>query len=454
MPLGRIANLIRFSGANRGRIARAIGRTGKSGFWAMADQGVVSLGNFGINILLARQLAVRGSLAAYGNFAMLFELMWVLNSLHGALIVYPMTIKGAAADRPALARITSICLLLTVILGPVIGGAALLMASVISTASVGWWAALAAVVWQMQETTRRSLMAELKFKSALWGDGISYLGQIGGVWALGHFHRLSLEGIFQVMAATSALAAIVQILQIRVRTPLLTEIRSFARDAWNLGRWVLAGNASGMCTSTLFSINFRYWWGAEVVAVAFALNTLLRLTNPLMFGIVSLITPHAARARSEGGIPTAKRTFYKFAGLGALMLAPYLGVLIFFPVLSIRLALKDPAYQQFWWVLVLSAITQGLIYVGIVLGVFLNAVERSRAAFIGQIVYSGLSVVIGMPATALWGLLGAAWGGVFASAAQVILNLLNFARLSSKPTESAQVAHDPTAEARPVVAAT
>jgi hypothetical protein len=55
--------------------------------------------------------------------------------------------------------------------------------------------------------------------------------------------------------------------------------------------------------------------------------------------------------------------------------------------------------------------------------VYLNAIERNRRAFIGQVLYSALFVVVGMPATALWGLMGAAIGGIVAGVGLVIANL-------------------------------
>src|SRR5262245_22544082 len=55
--------------------------------WALADQGIVSLGNCATNVLLARSLAV----AEFGVFALLLEAMLFLNSLQAALVIYPLS---------------------------------------------------------------------------------------------------------------------------------------------------------------------------------------------------------------------------------------------------------------------------------------------------------------------------------------------------------------------------
>jgi O-antigen/teichoic acid export membrane protein len=403
-------------------LLRALARTGRSSFWAMADQAVVSVGNFGIMAVLAKEFARRGAMGEFGSFGMLFELMWLLNAMHGALVAYPLSVKGAVADLAGMARLAGAAVVVTLLLGPLIGGSTFVMAAAISTPSVALWAAIAAVVWQVQETTRRALLAELRFGAALWGDGIRYVGHVAFAWVLAARGELSLEGVFQTMVASAALGAALQMLQLRLRVPGPRVVADFARAAWEMGRWILAGNAASACIMPLSTINFRYWQGAEAVGIAFALNNLLRLTNPLMFTMASLITPHAARARATGGVGAAKRVLLKFGGFGALLLAPYLAVLVLFPHWCIRLA-TNPEYQQYWWVLVMSAVSQGLIYVGGVTGTFLNAVERNRQAFVGQAVYAVAFLVVGIPATALLpGIVGPALGVFVASALLVVIN--------------------------------
>lgn len=431
MSLSNLSRLFRRANANKGRVVRSLANTGRHGFWAMADQGVASIGNFGIMFLLGREFVQRGALQQYGDFGMLFELMWCLNSIQGALIIYPLTIKGAMADRAGLTRLAGAAALLTLFCAPVIGAAALGMAWVINSLSVGLWAALAAILWQLQETVRRALMAELRFRAAIVGDSIRYIGHVVAMAIISHWYHLSLEITFQTMAVASAVALIVQGLQVGIRFPVLSSVMDFGRESWKLGRWVLAGNASSLVTTLLYTANFRFWWGGAVVGIAFALNNLLRLTNPLMFSVVSLITPHAARARAVEGMWAAKRQFLKFSAMGALLLVPYLGFLILFPSWSIRLAL-DSSYEKYWWILVISAISQGLIYIAQVSGVFLNAVERNRTAFVGAVAFSVAFMATGMPLTMWLGLPGAAMGGVFGSLAQIFVNAYGYAKLPAR----------------------
>src|SRR5260370_34663247 len=66
--------------------------TADSGFWSMVDQGAVSAGNFLTTILLARALLP----SDYGIYALLFALMLFMIFLNSAVIVYGLSLHGAA----------------------------------------------------------------------------------------------------------------------------------------------------------------------------------------------------------------------------------------------------------------------------------------------------------------------------------------------------------------------
>ena len=216
--------------------------------------------------------------------------------------------RAAQLDRAGISRLASICMLLTLVAIPFTGGAVGITAGLLSHYSmVGLWAAIALMAWQLQETTRRGLMAELRFRDAIWGDAVSYMGQAAGVLLLAYYDKLSLQTTYQVMALTSALATAVQATQLKLGPAPIADIVAFARQGWVLGRWVLVANLSTLVTGTTFTANFMYWAGKEIVGIAYAINNLFRLVNPLMFSITSLIMPHSARAlREQGGIRAAR----------------------------------------------------------------------------------------------------------------------------------------------------
>jgi O-antigen/teichoic acid export membrane protein len=413
-----ISNL--FGASSRERIARALAEDGKKSVWPMVDQAIVSLGNFAINIFLARYLARLGRLSEYGEFGLLFDLMLFLNGIHAALVIYPLTLRGAALDRAGVKRLMSICIGITIAAMPLVAGIAGVTAALLHhDIRVGAWCGLALILWQAQETTRKTLMAELRFRGAIVGDAVSYLGQLACVFTLAKTGHLSLLTTYQCMAVTSAIAFGLQAWQVGLVPVSLASAISFARDAWSLGRWVLLSNLSNLFTGTLFTANFMYWAGKEACGIAAAINNLLRLANPLLIVVGSVIAPHAVRARARG-VRAAAKVSLRFAALGAFILTPYLALLIVAPKFAIRFAYGENAvYLSFAYVLIMIACQNFIGYWAAAASTFLNAVEKSRDAFNGQLTFAITMVVLGMPMTAIFHYPGAAISGLIAASLQL-----------------------------------
>src|SRR4051812_38292646 len=87
-------------------------RAGKKTLWPLADQGVVSTGNFLTLVLVARSVPKN----EYGVFGLLLEFIFYLNTFQTALITYPLTVKGAVIDRDQLRRLATAALILTFVL--------------------------------------------------------------------------------------------------------------------------------------------------------------------------------------------------------------------------------------------------------------------------------------------------------------------------------------------------
>ncbi|HMB95931.1 MAG TPA: hypothetical protein VKK61_07830, partial [Tepidisphaeraceae bacterium] len=314
MSLSDLLRHFRSVNSKKGEIARTLMHDSKRSFWAMADQGVVSLGNFGVSIVLAACFERQHHLSDFGSYWILMELMLFLNGVQGALVVYPLSVRGAVADRVSLGRMTSMSMLLTLSAWPLTGASVVLTAVIAQIPiSVGLWAAAALALWQTQETLRRALIAHLKFRQTLIGDSISYIGQILAVGALAWTGNLTLVGAFEAMALSSGIAALVQGMQVGLHNMTVPEMRAWAKDCWELGKWMFYGNFSRFFTGPFYNWNFAFWAGKEAVAICYALSNLLRLTNPLMFAIATLIMPNVTRANQLGGIPAAKREMNRFA---------------------------------------------------------------------------------------------------------------------------------------------
>jgi len=114
---------------------------------------------------------------------------------------------------------------------------------------------------------------------------------------------------------------------------------------------------------------------------------------------------------------------------------PYLCLLALAPQLSIAIAYADwhSPYLQYSTALRIAAVTSALFYVGTVMTALLNGVERTRSTFVAQLMYAGTTVVVVLPLTAMFGLMGAFVGSLFAAAALAITCAYYVMTLSDEP---------------------
>ncbi|MBC8107893.1 MAG: polysaccharide biosynthesis C-terminal domain-containing protein [Anaerolineae bacterium] len=399
-------------------------------FWVLSDQGVVSAGNFFTQLMLARHLGLK----QLGVYAILYELTLFLNSMQASTVLFPLIIRGAVADQQRMSRLAGRALVLTLVLVPIVGSGALAVGALIEGISVGLWAMVAMTVFQVQETLRRALIAHVRYRTAVWGDAVSYIGQAVIVAWLASKGMLTLTTAFQAFAVTSALGAIVQLIQVRPQLTSVEEAIVFARKNWSFSRWVLYGNVTSLFTGSLFFWNLAYWHSRELVGVAQGLINVDRLANPLMLAFGSVIVPTVARARERRGLFSAKRLFTAslFAGLIALTLIFLVPMIWPAAVLKVFYPANAQNYLPHTRVLQVLTVFTLLLFVKEMSGSFLNAIEQPKLSFATQLCYTLAMVLIGMPLTARYGLMGMAIGATIAAAMHVALNAWAIRSLEQK----------------------
>jgi O-antigen/teichoic acid export membrane protein len=419
--------------------------SGIKAFWALGDQGIVSLGNFITNLILAQRLP----LAELGLYGIVYELSLFLNSMQAAMILFPLNVKGAVAEEDFFTRLAGRSIICTLLLAPLLGLGLLATGVAVRQPMVGIWAMVALVVFQIQETLRRSLIIQMRFRGAMWGDAISYLGQGVALFTLAHLNMLTLTSAFQSFALTSALAAIVQWIQVRPHRATVAEAMMFARRSWGLSRWVLFSNITGLFTGTLFYWNLAWWAGREMLGVAMALMNVVRIANPFMLAFGSMIAPAVARADGRVGMSGARRMFMTYGGIGLAGLILLFALPIAFPdpVLRVFYPRSAENYLPYTAALRLMIITTLCIFVKDMVGVFFNAVQLPRFNFIGQATFTGVMVLVAMPLTARYHLMGLAVGGLIGCAVHASFNTIIMCCLrrgSDKTAERAPraAAHD------------
>jgi O-antigen/teichoic acid export membrane protein len=398
--------------------------------WVMGDQGIVSVGNFVTFNLLARSLPP----AQYGAFGVVLETILFLNSLQSALVVYPMTVKGATGGAQRLQKIVVGALIFTILLLPILGGLAG-GATVTSNAwPVAFCAVFALLMWQVQETTRRALMADLRFSSMLWGDSISYLGQAVTVFLLARAGGLTVGTAFIAMGVTSLAAAAIQAIQLKVRVPAVAEIKTQAGEFWQLGRWMLLANLGGVVTGMGYMWTLRFSHGLEAVAAFTALFAVTKPVNPVASSLCGIITPAVARASASDGPKASIRIAMKYALVGCAILLPPFTLVFLVPTLTLKLLYGAHShYVSNGNLLRMALFDYASMYVNVILNAWLSGLGESRASCFAQGFTVAATALIALPLTAAFGVAGLVWGSLVAVSCGAAAALFFLMRALKKP---------------------
>lgn len=296
-------------------------RVSKAGsVWALADQVVVSIGNFGSTLLIARGLPP----AEYGTFVLISAACLVAFGIHTNLMVSPLVVRSATADAAKTRTYSGSALLLTLVVLPLSALVVVPAASSLERQTAGLLALVYVLAWQLQETTRRTLSSKLRYREAIWGDAISYVGQAVLIGLLIRKGWATLDRAFAVMAATSLIAAAMQGWQARVKRVTWAEFLETGIEFWNLAKWLVLGGITGIIASPLLPWLVNWFHGRQATASFQAVFNVLGVANPVILSIPALAMPAAANliARADPG-KTLKGLALKYALRFELLLSPW-----------------------------------------------------------------------------------------------------------------------------------
>ena len=390
-------------------------------FWAIADQAIVSLGNFLTTIILARALTPD----AYGLWSVIFGLILFLNVFPASLVNYPLSVRLAARDDSS-SQLVKAALALTAILAVPQVLLLFTVSFLVAHSALGICAGLCLLLWQLQEATRRALMARLVFGKALATDAISYLGQAALVWLFAQKHSTSPEIAFAIIGLTCGVAGIAQLWCLKARWHDDFKLREHAKEFWATGRWVL-----GLNVVASFNVQAGPWalflFRGPAEAAGFqAVANLLGVSHPIKLSLGNFLVPAVARVRASRGLAAARRVALTQSTQAAVLLLPLILGLLIAPGTFLGLVYGGTSpYVLLVWPLRLLALSYVVSYWALATRFFLIAVEsRNRTQFVFEISWSVLFFALFIPLTLRWGLSGAIVATGISQGARLITNLM------------------------------
>ena len=269
--------------------------------WSFINQAIVSAGTFLTVILLARHLP----LPEYGIYSLLLTVNFSALLFSFWLSSYPLAVRLARAGDEECARLSTSSLLLVAALCLPLSVAVGLTLFAFGRPDLTPPGLIWFILWQLQQATRRSLLANLRHREAVIGDAVSNLGAPLFVGLLTIWGPLSLSDALYCIAATAMLGAIVQVLQLKLVMKGLYPPHRWLLDNASLGAWSLASGVVCWVKVTAIFWLIAVLSGTASVALLQAAFNVFSVLNPIFLSLANLIPQITARAFESGGKQSA-----------------------------------------------------------------------------------------------------------------------------------------------------
>jgi O-antigen/teichoic acid export membrane protein len=301
-------------------------------------------------------------------------------------------------------------------------------------------ACLCYLCWQAQETSRRFLLADFRYREAVAGDGVAFVGQVLLIAVLLWIDSITLSAALYVMSATFVLGALVHVLKLRLARPDFAELRSLALEYLSVGKWSLVSYQLVLLRVQLFLWLLAAFAGTATTASLQAGLNIANVMNPIIFGIGNAIPQIAAHAHRSGGILGASRAAYPYVlfGLGPILVICAAAVLL--PDLLLRTVYGPSSpYLGAAASLQLLAVAGVLDYIAEMISKTLLGVQSGRLAFVVNLVAAVAALALALALIDPLGVFGACLALLVANLVRVIGAMIAIAWLITREKARAQV---------------
>jgi O-antigen/teichoic acid export membrane protein len=404
--------------------------------WTLVDQCAVSGGNFLLNVLLARTLSQED----YGQFALFLGAIFLLRAVDYSFISYPLSVRLCVVTDEERPRLLGNTVVLSVALSLVLLVFMALGTAVLEEEKILLPACLCYLCWQAQETSRRFLLADFRYREAVAGDGIAYVGQVLLIAVLLWIDSVTLSAALYAMSATFVIGALVHVLKLRFARADFAELRSLALEYFSIGKWSLVSYQLVLLRVQLFPWLLAAFAGTAATASLQAGLNIANMMNPIIFGIGNTIPQIAAQAHRSGGVLGASRAAYHYVlfGLGPILVISAAGILM--PDLLLRTAYGPSSpYLDVAVGLQLLAVSGVLDYIAEMISKTLLGIQSGRLAFVVNVVATVAALALALALIGPMGVVGACLALLIANMVRVSGAMIAIAWLITRERAKAQV---------------
>ena len=408
----------------------------RSGWAALANQGVVSLNNFFTGIIIGRYCS-KGEFGLYmlGLTIVLMAMDMQTSLISTPYMIYSPRFKGRKHRLYAgSSMVHQLSLSAIVIISLAAWGAAL---------SLGFGSpGLRKVVWALatvvgfimfREFVRRVCFADLRMEIAVLFDVCVAVIQITGLIFLYQLGILSANDAFLVIGSACGIASAGWLFMNRkLFLPQISQAISDLRHNWKFGKWVFASAVVWTFSMNLYPWFLTFFHGTASAGVWAACLGVMAFVNAPLNGMQNFLGPKIANVYAKGGVNALRRFVFKaglflFIGTGILCCALFV---VANPLLRLLYGAKYVGNG-----LVVFALALGLVptAVAFLFSRALFVMDRADIDFKVNFVSLFVLFAFGIWLVRSFGPLGAAAGLLLANVTSSGVRFISFAILS-RPT--------------------
>lgn len=399
--------------ANRSPVARWLQRLARSKLLqssglSVFDQAIVSGTSFATSIILGRCCG-RDDL---GIYYLALSIVLFVRGLQEQLVSAPYMIYCSRQEQQHQPRYAGSSLvhqcvlsLFAISLLAAIGLAGFAPAGIHSSV---WVILTAAPLLWMREYIRQLSFAHLDVRAAIITDGTIALTQLGGLLYLAWLGALNVQTTLAMMGICCGLASVSWLASGRQRFTLQWSAawNDWTRN-WTFSRWALASHVLACSSPYILPWIVALTHGERETGTLGACATLVGLSNMFLVGLANYLSPKAARAYAEQGLPELKRILRQTA----LMFVVGLGAMSFGAFAAgnhVAALVYGPEFGDTRWIIGILSLSVLANSLGVTAGNGLWALERPSASFVAD--FCSLLITIIATATLIpaFGTIGAA----------------------------------------------
>lgn len=374
--------------------------------WGVADQGVSSISNFLLGVVLARNLDP----ASFGAFGLAYVTFGLAISATRGLATDPLLVRFSGARTPAWRRAVAASSATATAAGIVAGIVCIVVGLALPSQVGGGFIALGVGLpgLMLQDSLRFAFFSVGQPHRALVNDVVWTVLQFTALVGLVMTDRVTEVTAFLVFGGTATLAAGVGLLQIRI-LPRPRLIRSWVVDHRALGGRYLIENVSSAGARQIRMVTLGAVAGLAAVGQVRAAEILMGPFLVMLMGVSQLAVPEASHVLSRA--PHRLGRFCFLLGLVVAASAAMWGVTIqlLLPT-GLGSALLGPIWEPASTLLpiVMIGMAAGGLEIGAAAGV--RALGAAPRSLVAQLSTAGMYLTGGCVGAYLDGARGSCWG--------------------------------------------